>query len=389
MLRVAWTWIRRYPKPAGAIAGAAALAALWWSDRPAPAPAPPGSERTTEPRLLTPEVELRGIVRQLQEETAGLRKGLEEAVQQLKELRSTGRAGTPTAPPRSFEAFREELGPPPVPSPSRPAAPPAKPPEASPVPAPTSRTPSPPEVARITVFSIAPVTGPAPAPAPSPRWVHVPAGSVVPMTVLSGVYAPIRGTQPLPVLLHLDAASFSPNGTRVPLRRCVAVARALGEYTSRRATLQLDTLSCVLPDGWAVSRPLSGWVSGPDGVFGLGGELVERTGPFLARVALAGVLQGAAAAFAQAQTLTTTTPIGGTQTQITGNTALYGAYSGLAQSASRLAGFYERHLESLVPAIFVPAGIQGAAVIQAGVTLEGLPVETAAWSGNPPWAMLD
>jgi conjugal transfer pilus assembly protein TraB len=167
------------------------------------------------------------------------------------------------------------------------------------------------------------------------------------------------------------------------------VARALGEYTSRRATLQLDTLSCVLPDSRAVSRPLSGWVSGPDGVFGLGGELVERTGPFLARVALAGVLQGAAAAFAQAQTLTTATPLGGTQTQITGNTALYGAYSGLAQSASRLAGFYERHLESLVPAVFVPAGIQGAAVIQAGVTLDGVPVETVGWSGDPPWRTLD
>jgi conjugal transfer pilus assembly protein TraB len=388
MLRVAWTWIRRYPKPAAALAVAAVLAAIWWSDRPAPTPPSPGRERATEPRLLTPEVELRGIVRQLQEETAGLRKGLEEAVQQLKELRSAGRAGSPTGPPRSFEAFRDELGPPPVPSPPRAASPPAKP-EPAPVPAPTSRAPSPPEVPRITVFSIAPVTGPAAPPAPPPRWLHVPAGSVVPMTVLSGVYAPIRATQPLPVLLHLDSASFSPNGTRVPLRRCMAVARALGEYTSRRATLQLDTLSCVLPDGRAVSRPLSGWVSGPDGVFGLGGELVERTGPFLARVALAGVLQGAAAAFAQAQTLTTTTPIGGTQTQITGNTALYGAYSGLAQSASRLAGFYERHLESLVPAIFVPAGIQGAAVIQAGVTFDGVPVETAGWSGDPPWRTLD
>jgi hypothetical protein len=149
----------------------------------------------------------------------------------------------------------------------------------------------------------------------------------------------------------------------------VAVARALGDYTTKRAGLQLDTMSCVLPSGRAVSQSVTGWVAGPDGVFGMPGELVEREGPYLARVSLAGFLHGASAAFAAAQTTTSIGALGNTTTTITGNEALYGALSGLANSANRMAAFYERQLESLVPAIYVPSGLAGSAVIQGGVTL--------------------
>ena len=74
-------------------------------------------------------------------------------------------------------------------------------------------------------------------------------------TLLSGVYAPIRQQQPLPVLVHFTEAPVGPNATRVPLRGCVAVARALGDYTTRRAGLQLDTLSCVCRPGAPSAAP--------------------------------------------------------------------------------------------------------------------------------------
>jgi Bacterial conjugation TrbI-like protein/Type IV conjugative transfer system lipoprotein (TraV) len=163
--------------------------------------------------------------------------------------------------------------------------------------------------------------------------VHLPAGSFVKATLLSGVYAPTRAQQPLPVLLPFTEAPVGPNATRVPLRGCVAVARALGDYTTKRAGLQLDTMSCVLPSGRAVSQPVTGWVAGPDGVFGMPGELVEREGPYLARVSLAGFLHGASAAFAAAQTTTSIGALGNTTTTITGNEALYGALSGFANTA--------------------------------------------------------
>lgn len=386
MLPTLLAWLRRHPRVALSLGGALALALFLWLSRPAPPPAPPKAAAPAgAERLLTPEVELRAIVRQLQEDQAAMRKTLEDVVQQLKALQQARAPRPPAeapAPPGDLEGLRRQLGPPPRPPE---AAAPAAPPVPAPAAPPTFAAPP---VQRVTVFEITPVTPPPRPAAPAPKWVHLPAGSFVEVTLLSGVYAPIRATQPLPVLVHLNEPPRGPNWSRVPLAACAAVAKALGDFTSRRAILQLDTLSCVTPDGQAISRPLSGWVTGADGVFGLEGTLVERTGQFLSRVALAGFLSGAATAFAQAQTTTTATSTGGSQTTITGNEAIFGAASGLAQIANRMAGFYERQLEQLVPAIYVPAGATGAAVVQTGITLDGLSAE-AAQRGGSPWRALD
>jgi len=206
--------------------------------------------------------------------------------------------------------------------------------------------------------------------------------------MLSGVYAPVRQQNPLPVLLHLDEAPVGPNASRVPIQGCFAIARAVGEDLSVRATLQLDSLSCILPDGRAFSRALAGWVAGEDGILGIKGRLIQREGQLLARVALAGFLQGAASALAQAQTTVTQNTVGGITTQVTGNAAQYAALSGLSQTASRMASFYERQIERLVPAIFVESGRKGHAVVQTGLTVEGYSVDAIA-SAGAPWRPLD
>ena len=272
--------------------------------------------------------------------------------------------------------------------------PPTAPPRAAePILPPQVRPPEPiaPGPPRLTHFKIVdgplPTPKPAAAPAPSIKMAHLPAGSFLSVTLLSGVYAPVRGGQPFPVLLHFNEAAFAPNRHRVPVERCVAIAKAVGDYVSRRATLQLDHLSCTLPDGRVFTTPLAGWVNGPDGVFGVPGEVIEHTGSFLAKVALSAFIQGGAAGLAQAGTTITTTPLGGTQTTVVGNTAQFAALQGLATTAERMSRFFERQLETLVPVIFVRAGITGAAVIQNGVTIEGLPLaQTAA---DSPWRTLD
>jgi hypothetical protein len=367
-----------------ALALGAALVGLVWltgrSESPGTGSTP--SRGTGESRLLTPEVELRGVVRQLQEDNAFLRKSVEDVTRALQEMKDQKAADRgPSA--KELERLKRELGPLPVAPVSTPPALPPAPPAA-----PAPPAPPPVDTRRITVFTVGP---PAPAPAATPeRSVHLPAGSFVKATLLSGVYAPVRQREPLPVLVHFTEAPIGPNATRVPLRGCVAVARALGDYTTTRAALQLDTLSCVLPSGRAVSSPVAGWVAGPDGVFGMPGELVEREGPYLARVSLAGFLQGASAAFAAAQTTTSIGALGNTTTTITGNEALYGALSGFANTAHRMAAFYERQLESLVPAVYVPSGITGSAVIQGGVTLDGVTAEQlVGQNGSTPWTALD
>jgi hypothetical protein len=385
MLPALWRLARRAPRVTLALAlGVTLLGVMWLTGRSAPrgAATVPGNP-LGEGRLLTPEVELRGVVRQLQEDTAVLRKSLDDVTRALQELREKkGPATDGVLSAKELERFKRELGP--LPPPPVPVATPAP----APPPAAAAPVAPPPELPRIAIFTVGkPASA---AQAPPARWVHLPAGSFVKATLLSGVYAPTRTQQPLPVLLHFTEAPVGPNATRVPLRGCVAVARALGDYTTVRAGLQLDTMSCVLPSGRAVSQPVTGWVAGPDGVFGMPGELVEREGPYLARVSLAGFLHGASAAFAAAQTTTSIGALGNTTTTITGNEALYGALSGFANTANRMAAFYERQLESLVPAVYVPSGLTGSAVIQGGVTLDGVELEQLlAHAGGPPWHGLD
>ncbi len=387
VLRRLWTLIRQ--RPGVGLALAALLAFVVWSVLPGPdaskprqATQRPSGADAPGPRLLSPDVQLQGEVHRLREEYGKLLNRFEELRKKLDDQQKEAAAKPkPDAPPAKPEDLSRIFGD--VPRvPPRPVEPPqVRPPE-------PRTTPAPP---RLTRFKI--VEGPLPppiraaAPAPPVKMVHLPAGSFLSATLLSGVYAPVRGSQPFPVLLHFNEAAFAPNRHRVPVERCVAIAKAVGDYVSRRAILQLDQLSCTLPDGRVFTAPLAGWVSGPDGVLGMPGEIIEHTGSFLAKVALSAFIQGGAAALAQAETTITTTPLGGTQTTVAGNTAQFAALQGLATTAERMSRFFERQLETLVPVIFVRAGTTGAAVIQNGVTIEGLPLVHTA--GDNPWRTLD
>ena len=381
ILRRLWTLIRQ--RPGVGLALAALLAFVIWSVLPSqdgtrPRQPTPDSADSNRPRLLSPDVQLQGEVHRMREEYGKLLNRFEELQKKIDDQQKKGPVGDPS------RIFGDVPRVPPTvrPRPAEPTPPPqVRPPEPTAAPAPP----------RLTRFKIVegPLPPPKPAAAPAPRitMAYLPAGSFLSTTLLSGVYAPVRGSQPFPVLLHFNEAAFAPNRHRVPVERCVAIAKAVGDYVSRRAILQLDQLSCTLPDGRVFTTPLAGWVSGPDGVFGIPGEIIEHTGSFLAKVALSAFIQGGAAGLAQAETTIATTPLGGTQTSIGGNTAQFAALQGLATTAERMSRFFERQIETLVPVIFVHAGATGAAVIQNGVTIEGLPLVQT--SGDSPWRTLD
>lgn len=395
ILRRLWTLIRR--RPGVGLALAALLALVLWSVLPSHdgakprQPTPTNGTGPSGPRLLSPDVQLQGEVTRLREEYGTLLNRFEELQkklddQQKKHPVGEPQPGEPAAKPGDLSRIFGDVPrvPPTVPPrPAEPIQPPqVRPPEPIVPPAP---------VPRLTHFKIAegppPPSKPGAAPAPPARMVHLPAGSFLSATLLSGVYAPVRGSQPFPVLLRFNEAAFAPNRHRVPVQGCVAIAKAVGDYVSRRAILQLDQLSCTLPDGRVFTTPLAGWVNGPDGVLGVPGDVIEHTGSFLAKVALSAFIQGGAAGLGQAGTTITTTPLGGTQTTVAGNTAQFAALQGLATTAERMSRFFERQLETLVPVIFVPAGTTGAAVIQNGVTIDGLPLVQTP--GDSPWRTLD
>ena len=88
MLPALWRLVRRSPRIAVAtVLGAALLALLWLSGRPAPSVVATGGGTSAGSRLLTPEVELRGVVRQLQEDNALLRFRLETMRPSIEALR--------------------------------------------------------------------------------------------------------------------------------------------------------------------------------------------------------------------------------------------------------------------------------------------------------------
>jgi len=202
------------------------------------------------------------------------------------------------------------------------------------------------------------------------RSIHVPAGSFGEATLLTGVFAPVGG-EPLPVLLRLDAALVGPQRSRVPLPGAFLVGKAQGDVNSRRAVVQLETLSAVGPDGKPAEVRVNGWVIDEDGVQGVRGAYVWHADQVVALSTLTGGLSGGAEALAQRETLVQATPLGGTQSAVTGDAARFAGSRSLSTAFGRLSEIVTRRLDEIVPAVVVPNARRVTVAFITGVTLEG------------------
>lgn len=237
-----------------------------------------------------------------------------------------------------------------------------------------------------------------PAPAPSgPRFrtiefekrpgrsLHVPAGSFGEATLLTGVFAPVTG-EALPVLLRLDAALVGPQRARVPLGGAFLVGKAQGDANSRRAVVQLETLSAVQADGRPSEARVNGWVVDDDGIQGLRGSYVWRAEEVAALSTLAGGLAGGAEAMSQRQTTTQVTPLGGVQGAVTGDPLKFAGARSVSSAFGRLSEMMSQRLNEIVPAIYVPNARRVTVAFIGGATLEGHPAPGGARS---PYEGLD
>ena len=136
---------------------------------------------------------------------------------------------------------------------------------------------------------------------------------------------------------------------------------------------QLDTLSCVFPDGATFERPLKGYATGVDGTLGLPGRLETRDAAYLARTFLTSLMAGASEAFALAKRTTIVTPLGGTITTQTGQVGETAGFAALAQAAAQLSQFYLQQAERLMPVLWTESGSPAHLVLQEGLALDGLP----------------
>ncbi len=206
------------------------------------------------------------------------------------------------------------------------------------------------------------------------KYVYLPLGSFVKCTLLTGVYAPANESNPLPVLISVDEAFYGPNNTRIPLKGAFAIGKAVGDVVSKRAVIQIVSFSTVLPDGKVFEHEANlGYLADSDGRLGIQGELIYNTGKQLSLSFLSGFLAGGAEALSQSNT-STVTSYGQTSTNVTGNTGKYSMYSGLANSAQGMSSYYQKQLESMIPAIKIEAGKKVVLVVQKGVQIEGLEI---------------
>lgn len=202
------------------------------------------------------------------------------------------------------------------------------------------------------------------------RSLHVPAGSFGEATLLTGVFAPVTG-EPLPVLLRLDAALIGPQRSRIPIRGAFLVGKAQGDANSRRAVVQLDTLSVVRSDGAPFEVKVNGWAADDDGIQGLRGHYVWRADEVMALSTLTGALSGGADAMAQKETTTQATPLGGLQGAVTGDPLKFAGYRSLSTAMGRLSEMVTQRLNEVVPAIYVPNARTITIAFINGATIEG------------------
>ncbi|MEW6409764.1 MAG: TrbI/VirB10 family protein [Nitrospirota bacterium] len=203
---------------------------------------------------------------------------------------------------------------------------------------------------------------------------YLPSASFTDATLLSGAYAPHNG-EPMPVSLSIDKAFSGPMGSPVPLKGCLAVAKAVGDIGTGRAKIQVEKMSCRWQDGGFFDEKVNGYLTDEDNIFGIKGDVKRYTGEFLKTTGISAFLQGLSQALATAQT-TTLAVAGGTggvatATNITGDVATYTFAEASRQIASKSGEFYAKQADVLIPVVEVKAGKKVHLYIVDGVTLKG------------------
>ncbi len=204
-------------------------------------------------------------------------------------------------------------------------------------------------------------------------WVYLPIGSFCKGTLLTGVYAAADANNPLPVLISLDEAFYGPNKSRIPLKGAFVLGKAFGDLVSERALIQIVAISSVLPNSHAFENERDlGYVTDEEGELGIKGQVVYNTGRQLALSFMGGFVSGGSQAMADSQVTTHRTYQGDTSKEVTGDPTKNMLFSGLAQSAGKLAEYYEKQAQEMVPAVHIKNGVPIVFIVQKGITITGL-----------------
>jgi conjugal transfer pilus assembly protein TraB len=183
----------------------------------------------------------------------------------------------------------------------------------------------------------------------------LPPGSYVKAKVMTGVEAPEGKTNPS--LLQLDYTYIGPNQHRVDLSGCFMIAKAQGDLSTERVQMQATKLSCVSKNGKMFERDVSGYIADDkDNSFAVVGTVNSKQDRVAAMAFLSSIVDGIGKAVQQTQTTSQVTPLGGSQSVMTGNGAEYLAAGGASSAASQVTQWYLQQAQNLLPTINIGSG---------------------------------
>ncbi len=196
--------------------------------------------------------------------------------------------------------------------------------------------------------------------------------------LLSGVAAPTMTsgrTRPVPMLIRVSDPAFLPNDVRADLKGCFIIAEGTGSLAMERVEGRTVTLSCLSKNGESViDQTVIGFLVDRDGTVGLRGTVVAKFGSHLARVGLAGFINGLGTALSdsvsQTDTVLTTGVAEKTMKDDSAGTYLKaGSGEGVRRVSERLEEFYLELAEQTMPVIEVGATKKITVVISQGTKL--------------------
>lgn len=203
---------------------------------------------------------------------------------------------------------------------------------------------------------------------------YVPAGTFAKAVMIGGADASAAvnsQTNPTPMLFRIVASGTLPNHKKSHLKDCVVTAAVVGDISSERGMIRLESLSCTFPNNEVVDQAVEGTIFGPEGKNGVRGRPVWREAALLQRAFAAGTLSGISDGISQTYTSNSISPEGTVQTINPGKVFQYGVANGAGKAMDKLADYNIQRAEQYHPVIQLSAGTVVDVVFLKGFFLDG------------------
>lgn len=200
---------------------------------------------------------------------------------------------------------------------------------------------------------------------------YIPRGTFARAVLMSGMKAPTGGqsqSNPSPLQLRIIEPVRMPNGYEADLTGCVVMGNAMGSLESESAKIRLDGISCIDGKEQAYDVAIRGYIAGEDGIEGMSGTVVSKTGQMMANALMASIGSGIGEAFRSASETQSTSVFGTTTTNTNpGEGFQRGFGTGTQRAFDLLARYYITLAEKTYPVVEVQPGRVVDIVFQSGI----------------------